>query len=339
MRRIEIVGGGLSGLSLGVALAKRGIPVTLYERSTVRRHRVCGEFICGVTDQTLNLLGIQTAFEGVDRLSSSLWSRSGRFLGRYTLPQSAFGISRWFLDRALADLFEEAGGRLIEHHAFRVPDQPEPGLVRAKGRRAERTGWMGFKAHYQDLPLEADLEVHLGRSSYVGCSRIEEGKVNVCGLFEKSAVAGGHTRDGLEDRLEAVGLSGLAERLRSAHRCQASAAGVAGVDFRIRPYQPGVLSVGDAWAVIPPFTGNGMSMAFESSALALDPIEAYAGGRLDWETACREVYRAQMRAFRTRMRVSRLLHPLIFHPAGQACLGWIARTRLLPFRFLFGLTH
>ena len=35
---------------------------------------------------------------------------------------------------------------------------------------------------------------------------------------------------------------------------------------------PGMCSLGDAEAIIPPFTGNGMSMAFESAESALDPL-------------------------------------------------------------------
>jgi 2-polyprenyl-6-methoxyphenol hydroxylase-like FAD-dependent oxidoreductase len=44
---IQIVGGGLAGLTLGIALRKKEIPVTLFEAGNYPRHRVCGEFISG----------------------------------------------------------------------------------------------------------------------------------------------------------------------------------------------------------------------------------------------------------------------------------------------------
>ena len=51
---IEIVGGGLAGLSLGVALRREGVPVTLFEAGDYPRHRVCGEFIAGLAETTAN---------------------------------------------------------------------------------------------------------------------------------------------------------------------------------------------------------------------------------------------------------------------------------------------
>ena len=48
---------------------------------------------------------------------------------------------------------------------------------------------------------------------------------------------------------------------------------------------PGVLAVGDACGMIPPFAGNGMSMAFEAAAQAANPLTEFAAGRVDWEEA------------------------------------------------------
>ena len=50
MREIEIVGGGLSGLSLGIYLRRRGVPVRILEAGAYPRHKVCGEFVCGVSN-------------------------------------------------------------------------------------------------------------------------------------------------------------------------------------------------------------------------------------------------------------------------------------------------
>ena len=62
IKEIHIVGGGLAGLSLAIALRTRGIPVTVMEAGTYPRHRVCGEFISGVSAATLDFLQIRDVF-------------------------------------------------------------------------------------------------------------------------------------------------------------------------------------------------------------------------------------------------------------------------------------
>ena len=57
-RGVEIVGGGLAGLSLGLALRRAGVPVTLHEAGEYPRHRVCGEFIAGLDERTRARLGL-----------------------------------------------------------------------------------------------------------------------------------------------------------------------------------------------------------------------------------------------------------------------------------------
>jgi 2-polyprenyl-6-methoxyphenol hydroxylase-like FAD-dependent oxidoreductase len=44
---VTIVGGGLAGLTLGIALRQHNVPVQLHEAGHDPRHRVCGEFTSG----------------------------------------------------------------------------------------------------------------------------------------------------------------------------------------------------------------------------------------------------------------------------------------------------
>src|SRR5580692_8539854 len=56
---ITIVGGGLAGLTLGIGLRQRGVPVAIWEAGHYPRHRVCGEFISGKGQGTVLRLGLQ----------------------------------------------------------------------------------------------------------------------------------------------------------------------------------------------------------------------------------------------------------------------------------------
>src|SRR5512137_2970157 len=59
---ITIVGGGLAGLTLGIGLRQKGIPVTVWEAGRYPRHRVCGEFISGRGQEVLARLGLLEPF-------------------------------------------------------------------------------------------------------------------------------------------------------------------------------------------------------------------------------------------------------------------------------------
>ena len=56
---ILIVGGGLAGLTLGIALRREGVEVTLLEAGHYPRHRVCGEFLSGRGPSILKELGLE----------------------------------------------------------------------------------------------------------------------------------------------------------------------------------------------------------------------------------------------------------------------------------------
>ena len=124
MKTVTIAGGGLAGLSLGVALRERGVPVIVHEAGSYPRHRVCGEFVSGVSSGTLETLGVEPVFREARRLHTSAWFRNGRCLLRAELPEAAMGLSRHQLDRRLAERFVAAGGAL-RTHSRKKPDPAE----------------------------------------------------------------------------------------------------------------------------------------------------------------------------------------------------------------------
>ncbi|MCB9898586.1 MAG: NAD(P)-binding protein, partial [Planctomycetes bacterium] len=58
-RPITIVGGGLAGLTLGIALRRHDVPVLLDEAGRYPRHRVCGEFVNGRGREVLRALRLE----------------------------------------------------------------------------------------------------------------------------------------------------------------------------------------------------------------------------------------------------------------------------------------
>jgi len=97
--------------------------------------------------------------------------------------------------------------------------------------------------------------------------------------------------------------------------------------------------LGDAYSVIPPFTGNGMSIALESAEIAFEPILNYAHSQATWESTTHCLQTTFASRFNSRLRAARALHPFLSTHWGQQTLAGLATIRALPFNFLYRLTH
>ena len=137
-REITIVGGGLAGLSLGIGLRRHDVGVTIYEAGKYPRHRVCGEFICGVEKATLEALGIAGAFEKAAINADSRWFYRGRPVLTKQLPVPAIGISRHALDHWLAKEFLRLGGNLNTNSRLKEDEVADEASVWTSGRQRHR---------------------------------------------------------------------------------------------------------------------------------------------------------------------------------------------------------
>jgi flavin-dependent dehydrogenase len=338
MREVTIVGGGLGGLALGIALRRHGVPVEVVEAGAYPRHRVCGEFLSGIDGEDLDVLGIGDLFEGARRPQETVWYDRERLLFRGTLPVRAFGVSRFFLDSALSGRFTAMGGRLSTGRRFEG-DPLREGAVIASGRPAGGRGgegWLGLKGHYAGMESLADLEVHLGDAAYVGVTVVEGGWTNVTGLFRMTPSGGDGKRGNILQRAVAdAGMGGLAERLGSADLREGSLKGVTRFELGWqKPFGQGI-RIGDAAAMIPPVTGNGMTMALQSARGALGPLVEWSRGALEWSAAGREVAQAQQRLFGSRLRWAAALQAILMQPLCRRLCGALLAGGWVSFETLY----
>jgi len=233
---ITIIGGGLAGLTLGIGLRQRGLPVTIWEAGTYPRHRVCGEFISGRGLEMLRALDLLATLEeaGARRSDIAAFAFGGHVCPVRELPQPALCLSRHVLDAALANRFRGLGGDLRCGCRWSEATNTE-GRVRATGRRVqpETDGWrwFGLKAHARKAPLAADLEMHFAANSYVGLCRLPDGEVNVCGLFRRKTSGPPLPGDSIE-RLQAELPAELLARMEGAEWDPLSFCSVGGLPFR-----------------------------------------------------------------------------------------------------------
>lgn len=83
---------------------------------------------------------------------------------------------------------------------------------------------MGLKVHLSGLPGLEGLEMHLGTSGYAGLAGIENGRVNVCGLFRRQPRLKGRGTGLLLAYLREGGLTELAARIEAAEQGRARTA-------------------------------------------------------------------------------------------------------------------
>jgi 2-polyprenyl-6-methoxyphenol hydroxylase-like FAD-dependent oxidoreductase len=343
LKKIRIVGGGLAGLTLGIALRQHGLPVTLLEAARYPRHRVCGEFISGRGQATLTRLGLDKvlAEAGAAPAGTVAFFSGSRAVPPRALPASAACVSRFYLDAALAKKFRELGGELLENRRF--TGNFSEGIVRAGGRRVQAgtaaPRWFGLKIHARNVTLSADLEMHVSPRGYVGVCRLPGDEVNICGIFrphagENSAAANPH------ELLRGEMGSALHARLAAAVYDEQSFCAVAGIS--LRPHAAAgwdEICVGDAITMIPPFTGNGMSMAFESAELAIAPLAAWSRNEFSWRAARHTIAAACDRQFSSRLRWANWLqHGLLSPRLRNPLLALSARSDFF-WRFAFERTR
>jgi 2-polyprenyl-6-methoxyphenol hydroxylase-like FAD-dependent oxidoreductase len=327
LKPITIIGGGLAGLTLGIGLRQQSIPVQICETGSYPRHRVCGEFISGRGQDTLRQLGLFQPILASGALAAktaSFFWRTKRFPPR-ALPQTALCVSRFTLDALLAKTFVELGGHLrCRTRWTRSDGAPLEGIVRARGRRAanhtQSWRWFGVKAHARSVPLQADLELHAHEDGYVGLCRLPEGETNVCGLF-RHRTGTNDAPKAVVERLAGPEGSILHQRLSDAEWDQESFCTVGGLSFDLgRAVYSGEFCIGDTVTMIPPFTGNGMSMALESAELALPELLSWSRGEIQWETAWQTTAKTLDAAFARRLWWANLVQKTLFCPVARICL-------------------
>jgi flavin-dependent dehydrogenase len=333
LRTVEIIGGGLAGLSLGLGLRSRNIPVRLIEAGSYPRHRVCGEFITALDGPTCSRLQLGELLKPALPGRSVTWLEPGRPAMRHHFPRPALCLSRFHLDAKMAEAFTASGGDLRTQQ--RCTAEPTEGRVMASGRRPLASSpWIGLKQHFRALPLRDDLEVHLGRGAYVGLTRVEDSLVNVCGLFPRPRAG---EASSLTGRIRAAGLTELADRLQAAECVEGTDCAVAGLNYGGKTMARG--SIGDHQGLIPPFTGHGMTIALQSASAALEHLEAWSRGTVPWTETTARISRDLHRRFRRRILVGRLIHPWLLDSSRRRLIYALHRLGLFPFGALYRLSH
>ena len=108
---VLILGGGVAGCAVSIALSRKGRSITLIEREPTPRHKVCGEFLSGEALEDLHALGIDVASLGAVPINYVRLAAARR-AAEAPLPFPAASLTRKALDTALIAEAVAAGVRV-----------------------------------------------------------------------------------------------------------------------------------------------------------------------------------------------------------------------------------
>ena len=298
-----VIGGGLAGSMVAIRLGTAGRQVTLLEKESFAHQKVCGEFLSPEAVEYLRQVGIDPLHLGAATIRLVRLSSKRRVV-ETALPFTALSLSRFALDAALLSVAEQRGckvqrgvfveqltahdnlwcahlrgGEILSAHTVFLAN----GKHDIRGWDRTRTGQsdlVGFKLHWRLAPdqtaaLRECIEIFLFSGGYGGLSLVETDVANLCLVVRRARLR----RTGGWPELLASILDDnqhMQQRLQGAKALWDRPLAISSIPYGYLAGRPGGLwCVGDQAAVIPSFTGDGMSIALHSAALA---TEMYLSG-------------------------------------------------------------
>lgn len=296
---VLILGGGVAGCAASIALARKGRRVTLIERETTSRHKVCGEFLSGEALEDLHALGIDTASLGAEPIDHVRLAAARR-AAEAPLPFPAASLTRKALDTALIAEATAAGvrverGRSVQALSRTTSNNWQATLddgtrreaptvflatgkhdLRGHTRPEDPKRWVAFKMYFRLAPAQATelaraSELMLYPGGYGGIQPVEDGMANLCCVVQQRHLARVGNR--WENFLAKIqqDCPHLAMRLAGAEPLLARPIAITHIPYGYirRTSENGLYCVGDQAAVIPSFTGDGISIALHTARCAV----------------------------------------------------------------------
>ena len=296
--KVLILGGGVAGCAASIALARKGRNVTLIERELSPRHKVCGEFLSGEALEDLRALGIDVATLGAEPIDYVRLAAARR-AAEAPLPFPAASLTRKALDTALLAEAVAAGVRVERGRSVQSLSRGTANLwqatlddgttyeaptaflatgkhdMRGHSRPKDPHRWVAFKMYYrlsaaQTADLAGASELTLYSGGYGGIQPVEDGITNFCCVVQRRYFASAGLRwEGLLAKMQ-QDCPHLAMRLDGAKPLLDKPITITHIPYGYlrRATEDGLYCIGDQAAVIPSFTGDGISIALHTARRA-----------------------------------------------------------------------
>ena len=295
------IGGGLAGASFALELSRNGASALVLESTRGPHHKVCGEFLSEEAQVLLAYLGLDLRTMGASSMGMFRFAAGNRY-AEAELPFRAVGCSRYRLDQALLDKAEAAGAEVRRGVTVTEVTSSDGEVVLKAGAdtlKANAVALASGKHNLRQFPralsdmLGFKLQLRVSASAlarlqdivqlmmfdggYIGAIIVEDEIVTIGWVMHRGLLqrigADWPSQAGYLVRQSAL----LAELLDGATPEWEKPVAVAAIPYgylRRQAVSPSIFPIGDQLAVIPSFTGDGMSIALLSGIAAAQAVLA-----------------------------------------------------------------
>lgn len=335
---IIIVGAGLAGLSCAIHLSKYRVNVLLIEKNKLPKHKVCGEYISNEVIPYLEFLDIDPYKHGAKRINKFELTTSQNKTIKSQLPLGGFGISRFTIDKLLADKAEENGVEIkyesvsdieYQNNEFSVSTHNKAKyksefVIGAYGKRSgidyklnrkfikKKSPFLAVKTHVKgDFPSDL-VALHNFEGGYCGASKVEDGSINLCYITDYNSFKKYKNIDDFQ-RSVIYKNRNLETLFECSEKVFKSPLTISQISFSPKdPVEHHVIMCGDTAGLIHPLCGNGMSMAIRSAQIASKLILRYFQSSALTRDSLEEAYKkAWNKAFRRRLKAGQLISQIL----------------------------
>lgn len=363
---ILILGGGLAGLTAAIHLSKLGHLVTVVEKNTYPKHKVCGEYISNEVVDYFKWLGLQHVLAESQHIHQFRLEMDASHFSEVDLPLGGFGISRYLLDDDLYKKAKSQNCQFIHESVVAVSfkdalfkitlssglEIETPVAIGSFGKRSaiditlqrqfiqKKSHWMAVKSHYKGEFSNELVGLYPFYGGYCGVSKIENNLINVCYIVQTDVFK---KYKNIPDFTENVLFknTGLKEILINSKSVFDTPLTISQISFdNKKAVENHVLMIGDSAGLIHPLCGNGMAMAIHSAKIASQLVDK----ALNEETFSREKLELEYElrwneAFKDRLKMGRHLSSLLLNPTLTKFSMKIVTRFPRLFKFIIKKTH
>lgn len=330
---VLIIGGGLAGLASAIHLSKKGLKVTLLEKNSYPKHKVCGEYISNEILPYLKWLDADVAVLNPSQISNFEFTAQNGKTAQTKLPLGGFGISRYTLDHFLFENAIKNGCTIITETVLDVSFSDDIFTVNtsnqtlnskivlgAYGKRSnidqqlsrafisKKSPWLAVKGHYYGNFDPNLVALHNFHGGYCGVSTVENNIINICYLADYETFK---NYKNIEEYQKEVlyknkNLKFIFENSTPLFEKPLTISQIS-FDKKL-PVENHILMIGDTAGLIHPMCGNGMAMAIHSAKIASELITDFYNGNIVSRDALEKKYNSEWKKhFSKRLFFGRIL--------------------------------